>query len=320
MRRYVLPFLLLGLILYLPFASAQDPPFRFIAIGDSGCGCSGQEKVARRLIEWHRTNPFRTVVMLGDNVYGRTIGTRGGDRSLFDDRFDEYYLPLLNTGVKFFAALGNHDMETRGGRDMIADKKRFNIAGNNGYYSFYSDAEVDGNPLVHFIALNTVNLINEDRGDKAQIAWLSKTLAESKSIWKVVFFHHPLYAPAGEGHEPEVELRRDLENVFVAAGVQLVLAGHNHYYARMKTQRGINHFISGGGGRSLKTPIVDQHTVRAAEIYHFVNFDVYEDRLEFQVVPAESRFADSGTISPRPPGGDPVVAGAGDATGTTGPR
>jgi len=309
MRKYAFWLLLIAFIVYLPFAIAQEKPYTFIAIGDTGCDCSGQEKVARRLIDWHRTNPFSTVLMLGDNIYGSTSGS-GGDRTLFDDRFDDYYAPLTNAGVKFYATLGNHDAETRRGVDLIADKERFNIKGSSGYYSFYSDAKVDGKPLVHFISLNSVNLIKKDSSDKAQIEWLSKTLIENGAIWKVVYLHHPLYAPDGEGHEPELELRRNLEDVFVAAGVQLVLTGHNHYYARMKTQRGITHFISGGGGRSLKTPIVNQYTVRAAEIYHFVSFEVHPDKMNFTAVPAEGNFSDTGTILPEPVGGDPVPAAA----------
>jgi len=309
MKKLGLWLLLVSFIVYLPFAFAQqEKPYRFIAIGDSGCDCSGQELVARRLVEWHRTNPFATVLMLGDNIYGSTSRTRGGNRLLFEEHFDEYYAPLMKEGVKFYASLGNHDMETRRGFDLIADKKRFNMKGLQGYYSFYSDATADGIPLVHFIALNSVDLIKQDASARDQIAWLSKTLIDNGAIWKVVFFHHPLYAPSGEGHEPEVELRRDLEDVFLAAGVQLVLTGHNHYYARMKTQRGITHLISGGGGRSLKEPIVNQYTVKAADIYHFVSFDVYRDKMNFTVVPAGSNFADSGTIYPEPVGGDPQVA------------
>jgi hypothetical protein len=78
----------------------------------------------------------------------------------------------------------------------------------------------------------------------------------------------------------------------------------------MKTQRGITHFISGGGGWSLKEPIVNQYTVRAAEIYLFLYFEVYPDKMSFKVVPAESSFNDAGTIPVTPPGGNlaPVPA------------
>src|SRR5919106_1590731 len=136
MRKFALPFLLIALIIYLPVLSAQDKPFTFVAIGDTGCGCSGQEKVSKRLIEWHRSNPFSTVLMLGDNIYGSSFGTRGGNRALFAERFDKHYFPLMNQGVKFYATLGNHDYETRRGLDEVTDKKRFNILGGKGYYSF----------------------------------------------------------------------------------------------------------------------------------------------------------------------------------------
>lgn len=127
MRKICLPFLLIALIIYLPVLSAQDRPYAFVAVGDTGCGCSGQKQVSQRLKEWHRSNPFSVVLMLGDNIYGSSFGTRGGSRSLFTERFDEHYFPLMNAGVKFYATLGNHDMETKRGADEVADKKRFNI-------------------------------------------------------------------------------------------------------------------------------------------------------------------------------------------------
>jgi len=291
--------------LALNFVSADDIPFPFVAFGDMGCGCSDQAKVAARLLQWHRTNPFKVVLMLGDNIYGSFFGTRGGDKALFPERFDKYYQGLLTQGVKFYATLGNHDLETRDGRDLIQDKKRFNILGKDGYYSFVSDAQVNGNPLVMFVSLNSPDLIKKDEKDSPQIAWLSRTLSESKAVWKVVYFHHPLYAPSGEGHEPSVRLRRALEDVFVAAGVQLVLTGHNHYYARMKTQRGITHFISGGGGRDLKEPIVNDYTIKVAELPHFIYFEAYPDKMTYRMIPAEGNFEDSGTISPAPPKGPP---------------
>jgi hypothetical protein len=300
----------LVLIAFIGIAAlfGQDKPFAFVAVGDTGCGCSAQDRVAAKMQSWHSEHPFSTVLLLGDNIYGSVFGTRGGNRALFSERFDKQFKPLMDSGVRFFATLGNHDMETRAGADEVADKKRFNIQGAEGYYSFYSDARVDGKALVQFISLNSVNMIERDASDRTQITWLSKALTEGNAVWKVVYFHHPLYAPSGEGHEPEVGMRRDLEDIFVAAGVQLVLAGHNHYYARMKTQRGITHFVSGGGGRSLKTPEVNPFTERLAEIYHFIYFEVYPDKMTFQVVPAEGKFTDSGTIYPTPPGGNPPAA------------
>ncbi len=48
------------------------------------------------------TFPFDFVIMLGDNLYGR----RSRD---FVTKFERPYKALLDGGVKFYAALGNHD-------------------------------------------------------------------------------------------------------------------------------------------------------------------------------------------------------------------
>ena len=86
-----------------------------------------------------KRNHFGMVLMLGDNIYPESSffgGLKGGDPRLFKERFDDYYQPLLDNKVKFFAALGNHDMEADKGRSMIADKERFHMIGSLGYYSF----------------------------------------------------------------------------------------------------------------------------------------------------------------------------------------
>ena len=47
--------------------------------------------------------PFDLVLMLGDNNYG------DGSPESYRVRFEEPYKPLLDAGVKFYAARGNHD-------------------------------------------------------------------------------------------------------------------------------------------------------------------------------------------------------------------
>ena len=283
---------ILALAIAFP-STAQDEAksFRFVVIGDSGCGCSEQRDVSRRMLQWHAERPFNTVLMLGDNIYAKDSRRRGGSRHLFEERFDEYYAPLVKLGVKFYAVLGNHDMETKNGLDEVADRARFNILGNKGYYSFTPDVKADDKQLVEFIAINSVT-IDEDT---TQVAWLGRTLADSKAIWKIPFFHHPIYTPPGK-HEDEKNVRMQIEDVLIAAGVKITLAGHNHFYARMKPQKGIIHFVSGGGGRSLKTPIPDEKTAEARRANHFLFFEAYPESLRFWAVPPVGEPFDTGEI------------------------
>jgi hypothetical protein len=293
LQKVLLCFLILFII--LPLSAADDKSFAFVVMGDSGCGCSGQELVAKRMIEWHAEKPFSVVLMTGDNVYGRDSRRRGGSRLLFEERFDRYYNDLLKKGVKFYATLGNHDLETSAGRDEINDRARFHILGKRGYYAFTPDITIDDRSLVTFIALNSITMDE----DKEQIVWLGRTLTDGNSIWEIPFFHHPIYTPPGK-HEDDVEIRDLVENVLVAAGVKVTFAGHNHFYARMKPQNGVIHFVTGGGGRSLKTPLKDEQTAEAIESYHFMYVEVFADRLNFTVVPPSGPPIDTGSITMEP--------------------
>lgn len=287
--------LFLGILVFLfilPLGAEDEKPFTFVVIGDTGCGCSGQEAVAIRMLQWHLEKPFDTVLMLGDNIYGRDSRKRGGSHLLFEERFDRYYEPLRKQGVKFYAVLGNHDLETSSGREEISDRSRFNILGKQGYYAFTPGIEINGRPLISFIGLNSPML---DK-DPEQIAWLARTLTDGKAIWEIPFFHHPIYTPPGK-HEEEVEIRSLIENILMAAGVKVTFAGHNHFYARMKPQNGIIHFVLGGGGRSLKTPVKDERTAEAIESYHFLYAEVYFDKLNFWAVPPKGAPFDTGSIT-----------------------
>ena len=281
-------------LLFVQNALAQTKPFTFAVVGDSGCGCNGQKEVADRMYSWWQKYPYDMVLMLGDNIYPSSR-FRGGNRYLFVDRFDDPYRPLLEHGVKFFATIGNHDLETGHAIDEINDKARFHILQPQGYYSFKPDLQDNGRPLVEFFCLNSNRLLKLG-SDADQITWLSKALTSSKAIWKIAFFHHPIYSPDGP-HEAEVGLREGIEKVLIASGVRLVLAGHSHYYARMLPQNGILHLVSGGGGMSLKTPRPNAATAKSLKAFHFLYLEVFPDRLEFWAVPTSGLPFDHGVLT-----------------------
>ena len=148
---------------------------KFAVIGDTGTGGSEQMKVAKQLTAARAQFPFTFAVMLGDNLYGSERPTD------FVDKFERPYKALLDAGVTFHAALGNHDDPNQ------RFYKQFNMNGER-YYSFKPP---DGS--VRFFALDS-NYV-----DKTQLEWLEKELAASDSQWKIAFFHHPLYS-SGEKH------------------------------------------------------------------------------------------------------------------------
>ena len=275
-------------VLFLGWIRAQAAePFRFVAIGDSGSGTADQGRVAEQMWDWRKEHPFRLVLMLGDNIYGSTELKGGGNPQRFPGEFDKFYKRFLDQSVRFHAVLGNHDMQTAHGKYEIEDLRRFGIESPTGYYEFTSTRG-----LVDFFALNTQL---SGSAMRKQVEWLRTKLAASKAPWKVVFMHEPLYTPPGR-HGPDRVLRQAIEGTLRRGGVQLVLAGHNHFYARMKPIGGIQYVISGGGGRHLYRPAMDPCTKSVREQFHFVAFEVYPDRIHLSAVDENGKVFDEATL------------------------
>ena len=249
---------------------------RFAVIGDSGTGGSAQMRVAQRLTQARAGFPFEFSLMLGDNLYG------GEAPSDFAAKFERPYKPLLDAGVKFYAALGNHDDPNQ------RFYKPFNMNGER-YYSF---KPAEGS--VRFFALDSNYM------DKVQIAWLEKELAASDSDWKICFFHHPLYS-SGDKHGADTKLREILEPIFLTHGVDLVLTGHEHFYERLKPQQGINYIIAGSAAKLRRGNIGQSEKTAKGfdEGYAFMLMEIIGNELHFQTITDDGKTIDSGTMRSR---------------------
>jgi DNA repair exonuclease SbcCD nuclease subunit len=254
----------------------SEKSVRFAVIGDSGTGGSAQIRIAERLEAARKLFPFTFTLMLGDNLYG---SERPDD---FVDKFERPYKVLLDAGVKFYASLGNHDDPNQ------RFYKPFNMNGER-YYSFKAPQG-----SVRFFALDSNYM------DKAQLDWLEKELSASGSEWKICFFHHPLYS-SGDTHGSDAALRDQLEPLFLKHSVDLVLTGHEHFYERLKPQKGINYIISGSAAKVRKGNIgASDLTAKGFDQgYAFLLMEVAGDDLHFQAITDGGRTVDSGHIRRR---------------------
>jgi hypothetical protein len=78
------------------------------------------------------------------------------------------------------------------------------------------------------------------------LAWLEQDLAATRQEWIIAYWHYPPYGKATYDSDVNNGLLRTRENylpMLEAAGLDLVLSGHNHYYAR-------SYFLSGAYGPS----------------------------------------------------------------------
>jgi hypothetical protein len=277
MRRVLLSILLIALTgplaaqdLKLPL---KDGSVKFAVLGDTGTGGRDQLTVARMVTAYRAKFPFEFALLLGDNLYG------GESPRDYARKFEVPYKPLLDAGVKFYAALGNHDDTTQ------VNYKHFNMNGER-YYSF--KPSLTGN--VRFFALDSNYM------DPKQLEWLEKELGASGSEWKIPFFHHPPYASGRHGSD-EI-LRGHLEPLFVKHQVNVVFTGHEHFYERIKPQKGVQYFVSGAAAK-LRRGDIDPTGLTAVgydEGYTFMLVEIAGDEMYFQAITAQGQTVDSGVV------------------------
>jgi len=261
----------------------KEGSVRFAVIGDSGRGDQAQQEVANQMVAWRAKFPFDFVVMLGDNLYP----PRQPDD--FQKKFEEPYKALLDAGVSFYAAIGNHDP------DVELNYPKFSMDGHR-YYTFRkSEGRLQGlaGAGVRFFVLDSRAL------DPTQLAWLQDELHKSATDWKICYFHHPIYTSGRYATGARV-LRLALEPILLAGDVDVVLSGHEHFYERLQPQHGIAYFISGGAG-SLREGDVRRDSPLLARgfdtDFHFMLMEVSGDTLYFQAISRTGETIDAGSIT-----------------------
>ena len=240
---------------------------RFLALGDTGGG--GADQYA--LLDQMSNVPYDFMIHMGDVAYDE------GTLVQLDDNFFTPYAELLRH-LALFPAAGNHDYETERGAPF---REVFNLPGNEKWYSY------DYGPI-HFAVLDT------EADYATQAKWLDRDLGESKAAWKVVYLHKPPYSSGEHGSDPA--LRRLLAPVVEAHGVQLVLAGHDHDYERMKPQNGVAYVVTGGGGRGTKAVGSSSFTAFSVDVIHFLTIDVDGDELTLHAIDGTGKEFDSMVI------------------------
>ncbi|HUR98123.1 MAG TPA: metallophosphoesterase, partial [Pyrinomonadaceae bacterium] len=247
---------------------------RLLVFGDSGRGSKEQYELARVMESYHRAFPFDTALMTGDNIYG------GDSPADMKKKFEDAYRPLIDSGVKFYASLGNHD-------DI--EQRTYPLFNMNGS-TFY---RIEKNGV-------SIYALDSNRLDASQLEWLKTNLASDKNAWRIAFFHHPPYS-SSERHGSDPDARRLLEPIFVAGGIDVVFNGHDHVYERIKPQKGIQYFVTGAGGK-IRNGDVQRSDLTAAAFdtdLSFMLVEVARDEMYLQVISRDGRTVDSGVVKRR---------------------
>ena len=117
--------------------------------------------------------------------------------------------------------------------------------------------------------------LNSSEDQEKQAAWMQEELAGDDSKWKVATFHHPIFS-ASERRD-NAELRESWKPVFDQHGVDLVLQGHDHTYARGATRASGVNVVEGVNTRDQSTGTVYVVSVSGGKMYDLKeDWEMYE--------------------------------------------
>ena len=220
---------------------------RFIVFGDSGTHYSQPRAVRDAIASRHANGVFRYphdfIVGVGDIAYHN--GTYVDfDLRFFDqlsgkgDRADGQHSILLSR--PFFPVLGNHEYAQKEHSVPDGFLQSFSNPVPNDipkgqeerYYSFDS-----GN--AHFVVVDSMKFQGHTGAAlDAMLAWLDRDLARTQKKWRIVFYHHAIFAHGPHGTYGDIHqnrgMRQRLAPIMQKHGVQLAINGHDHLYERSK--------------------------------------------------------------------------------------
>jgi tartrate-resistant acid phosphatase type 5 len=283
-------------------------PVRFVVVGDTGRGGSGQYAVARAIGTVCAERGCQFAVALGDNIY------EFGPTSVSDPQFQEKFeRPYARLSFPFFMVLGNHDQSglipgsgvhpERGDLEVAYTRRSTKWMLPYRYYRFSVPFASATNfeaqaaqPVIEFFALDTNHLAPQnmpahdwyrpgEQYDLAQRRWLHEGLATSRARWKIVFAHHPYlnngkHGKAGEFFGIGLAKGRALKQMYeqeVCGKADLLLAGHDHSLQWLMSDPACGarpqFLISGAGGATYSyTPSASEKSPAFFQAYGTLGF------------------------------------------------
>jgi len=216
------------------------------------------------------------VLTLGDNAY--EFGT--------PDEFANCFGPTWGAFKdRIHPAPGNHDYYTPDAAGYFGYFGAQAGPDRLGYYSF----DFHG---WHFISLNSLVDVSEQ---SQQYLWLQSDLARSSdSLCTIAYWHYPAFNSGWT--YGSIMAMRPFFDLLYAAGVEMVLSGHEHIYERFAPQRadgtadtarGVRQFVVGTGGHDLNligTPIPNSEFRQNAN-WGILRLTLGVDNYSWQFVP-----------------------------------
>ncbi len=283
--------------------------FEWIAIADHGDSTDALEVTDAIIAD----TEARLVTISGDIAYA------DGEQSAWDNWFLAQEESMRK--IPWITAVGNHENEP--GYEFAPYSHRFDSDNIHESETFWYSRDVPG---AHLIFMSTEH--DYSIGSTQYMALEADLIAANANRemypFVIIMGHKPMYS-SNSYHGSEYELRESLEILYVEQGVDLVIAGHDHFYERtwpVDTEevqdKGTNegslfargaapiHIVAGTAGRSayeeLDEPQPEWSAYRENSTYGYMRlvYDGENRDITFTYYRTDSTIGDSFTIQEAP--------------------
>jgi tartrate-resistant acid phosphatase type 5 len=267
-----------------PALFSVKPPgqsVRLVGMGDFGSGSDSQRSVAAAIVRMGKEDPFDFGLTFGDNFY--PSGMTGTDDPRWRDWWETLYGPL---GVTFYPSLGNHEWYSDDGAAAEIAYQSPTWRFPAPYYSFTAGP-------VQFFAVDTTEI------SEAEVIWLDKAIGSSTARWKVVYGHHPIFAPE-KNAKNGAYMKYTQERLWplLRGRVDAYLCGHQHAMAHMDPREGVHFFMSGGGGAPLSTVSKKAPgAIFAESTFGFLTLEADTGKMKIAIYDTDGKAFDSEVIT-----------------------
>ena len=245
-----------------------ETKMKFMVYGDHRTFPKNHDSLAAVMVQEFKNDPdFQSFVISSGDIVGNgkkesTWQKEHFDPNLKNIRYLYSHLPLLPIE-------GNHNFGQKG---LL--RKYFPSPFHAGeYWSF------DYGPA-HIFMFD--QYLKNDEAMEKELEYFEQDMKNTNKKWKILAIHEPGWTAGG--HPNSKFVQKKIQPLCEKYNINLVLAGHNHFYARASVN-GVQHITTGGGGAPLYNFKVGQpNIVKTAKTLHYCKVEIENDRLSFIVV------------------------------------
>lgn len=222
---------------------------------------------------------------------------------------------FLHSSIPTLMSPGNH--EFRNVKITEHWRAQFNLPSNGpaGVAELEETAYEVNYTDVKLISLDTEQIDESNEMLEIQKAWLRKILTENPKKWTFVFIHYPVYATKAE--RTNDKLLADFRPIFEEFGVDMILQGHDHAYARgqaktmagseeLDYKKGPVYVVSVAGPKMYDVKEQDWMVRKAFNTQLFQTIRINGDQLEYDSYMATGELYDSFVMTKKK-GGNKIV-------------